>query len=197
MIQYPSIPGSKFAEPGREVYAFRKYDGSNLRFEYTKKKGWCKFGSRKRTFDHRDQQFGEVIDLFHDCYAEELTERIQPYIPSTRVVVFMEYLGDNSFAGSHFDEPKRLVLFDVHVKKKGLISPTEFMHNFSTLEFSQELIWKGVLTVDQIHEFQNTESLGEGVILKSDDGWYCKVKTNLYMKRLQDTFGIQWKNHWE
>ena len=45
MIQYSSIPHLKDAKIlNQKVYSFYKYDGSNLRFEWQPKKGFCKFG---------------------------------------------------------------------------------------------------------------------------------------------------------
>lgn len=39
MLQYPSILGVKKMPLGHKCYAFYKYDGSNLRFEWSPKKG--------------------------------------------------------------------------------------------------------------------------------------------------------------
>ena len=44
MKSYPSIP--KFSFGDIKLHTFDKLDGSNLRFEWTKKKGWYKFGTR-------------------------------------------------------------------------------------------------------------------------------------------------------
>ncbi len=40
MLAYPEIPGPAKAPLGRPCIAFAKYDGSNLRFEWTPKRGW-------------------------------------------------------------------------------------------------------------------------------------------------------------
>ena len=47
MEQYPHIEGSTKAPIGEPCIAFYKYDGSNLRFEWSPKKGWHKFGTEK------------------------------------------------------------------------------------------------------------------------------------------------------
>lgn len=59
MKQYPSINssnGQSFKEFVADV--FDKLDGSNLRFEWSKKQGWYKFGTRHRLFDNTDPVFG-------------------------------------------------------------------------------------------------------------------------------------------
>jgi hypothetical protein len=61
--EYPAIPqsiGTAFRELPN-AYVFDKVDGSNLRFEWSKKKGWHKFGTLSRLFDQSDWQFGRAI----------------------------------------------------------------------------------------------------------------------------------------
>lgn len=69
MKTYPSIPrstGQSFQE--YDAYVFDKLDGSNLRFEWSRKKGWVKYGTRRRLFDTTDPVFGEAITLFHEVW---------------------------------------------------------------------------------------------------------------------------------
>ena len=75
MKQYPEISGSNKAPIGAQCLAFVKYDGSNLRWEWSPKKGWYKFGTRTRLFDHTDEIFGEAIPLFQDTLGPEITSR--------------------------------------------------------------------------------------------------------------------------
>jgi hypothetical protein len=56
----PSIP-REFSE--FEAYVFDKLDGSNLRFEWKRKGGWYKYGTRHRLFDATDPGFGSAIEL--------------------------------------------------------------------------------------------------------------------------------------
>ena len=75
MKQYPSIMGSSKA-PQKPCIAFEKYDGSNMRFEWTRKCGWCKFGCRNRLIDENDLQFPDVKPLFLEKYASPIEERL-------------------------------------------------------------------------------------------------------------------------
>ena len=64
MKEYPSIPnsnGQSFENLG-SVHLFDKLDGSNLRMEGTKKRGWFKFGSRTQMIDETSEQFGAAIE---------------------------------------------------------------------------------------------------------------------------------------
>ena len=131
MKQYPHIPkstGQSFCE--FDAYVFDKLDGSNLRFEWSKKQGWHKFGTRHRLFDETDVDFGPAIPLFMNGLANEIekTCRDQGF---DRVVVFAEFWGDQSLGGYHDpDDPKRLSLFDVSVHKRGLLGPKDFVKLF-------------------------------------------------------------------
>ena len=71
MKAYPKIPGSKNC-PSDHCIAFEKYDGSNLRWEWSKKRGFYKFGTRRRLFDHTDTVFSEAIPIFMNKYSKDL-----------------------------------------------------------------------------------------------------------------------------
>ena len=49
MKEYPSIPYRIHGD--LDIIAFGKYDGSNIRAEWSQKKGFYKFGTRKRLLD--------------------------------------------------------------------------------------------------------------------------------------------------
>ena len=66
MNQYFHIPGYKDAPKGLPCIAFDKLDGQNVRFEWTKKRGWFKFGMRRRLFDESDVEFGRSILVFFE-----------------------------------------------------------------------------------------------------------------------------------
>lgn len=101
MKSYPSIlncTGSNFRE--FDSYMFDKIDGSNLRFEWARKTGWSKFGTRHRLFDETDKDFGAAIPLFLNSLSEPL-EKIIKDNRWEKVIVFCEFWGKNSFAGKH------------------------------------------------------------------------------------------------
>ena len=146
MKSYPNIPastGQSFTE--FRAHVFDKLDGSNLRFEWSKKQSWHKFGTRARLFDETDPDFGEAKSLFIEDYSP-IIDKIIEKNGWKHIVLFMEFLGKNSFAGVHNkSEKKRLVAFDASVDKKGLISPVEFIKNFSgeveTPKYLGEKMW--------------------------------------------------------
>lgn len=204
MKQYPSIPHITGFH-GRPCTAFYKYDGSNLRFEWNRKSGWCKQGTRTRLFDHTDEVFGEAVELFHKTYANDLEKvfTTDKAIRSSRAaMVFCEFFGPNSFSGQHKPEdPKELVLFDVNIHKRGFMSPVDFMDSFGHLKIA-ELVYKGPLTKE--FETQVREGiipgLNEGVVCKGGEGhdrWMCKIKTNAYREKLQAVYADGWKQYWE
>ena len=57
MFHYPSVLGSGGA-PQKHCVAFWKHDGSNMRFEWSPKRGWHKFGSRRQLLDESDEVLG-------------------------------------------------------------------------------------------------------------------------------------------
>ena len=62
--EYPSIINSSRA-PRKDMFAFEKLDGSNLRVKYTKKKGFIMFGTRTQALDPSHPHLGSGIELFH------------------------------------------------------------------------------------------------------------------------------------
>ena len=69
MKQYPHIVGPSKA-PREHCIAFYKYDGSNVRFEWSKKRGWYKFGTRTQLIDENVEIFGQAIPVFKNTLAE-------------------------------------------------------------------------------------------------------------------------------
>lgn len=204
MKQYPSIPHVTGFH-GRSCAAFYKYDGSNLRFEWSRKSGWYKQGTRTRLFDHTDEVFGSAVELFHETYASDLEKVFlsDKLIRSSKaVMVFCEFFGPSSFSGQHLEQdPKELVLFDVNIHKRGFMSPNDFMDTFGHLKIA-ELIYKGPLTKEFEQQVREgiIPGLNEGVVCKGGEGhdrWMCKIKTNAYREKLQTVYADGWKQFWE
>lgn len=203
MKSYPSIPYATPEDFGFECTAFYKYDGSNLRFEYSKKRGWWKFGTRNRLFDKTDPDFGSAIDLFLNNHAEGVEKVLKDnkeYKNSDAVIVFAEFFGAKSFSGQHVaDDPKELVIFDINIHKKGLVSPRDFVNNFGHLKIA-ETVYRGPLTQDFLDAIWRGEyPVVEGVIIKWGSGHKLsmrKMKTEAYKKRLIEFFGMEWERYW-
>lgn len=144
MKEYPSIPrsvGNAFRELP-DAYVFNKIDGSNLRFAWSRKRGWHKFGTRSRLFNQDDWQFGRAIPLFQETLGDPLAKifKAQRW---EQCIVFTEHWGPSSFAGNHHepgtnkpldpDDQMRVDLIDVAPHRQGLLGPAEFVRLFSHL----------------------------------------------------------------
>ena len=197
MTSYRQIEGiTKNRNIGKSCYSFYKYDGSNLRWEWNKKRGFYKYGSRKRLFDESDEQFGKALLLFKEKYEEPISRILVDKFKQDKVVIFTEYFGENSFAGSHEKtDEMELRLFDVHIIKKGLLSPKEFLKTFGDLDFSAELLYEGNFNKEYIQKIRESSDLNEGVVVKGGKGhslWLSKIKTLSYLEKLKksDSFDL-------
>lgn len=199
MKHYPKIEYYNKGLINSPVIAFDKLDGSNLRFEWSRKRGFYKYGTRKVMIDTKDEQFGKAIPLFLDKYAEDL-ERVftNRYRKVENFVVFAEYVGPNSFAGYHEpNDQMDIILFDVNQYKKGFISPYEFLDNFGHLDIPT-IVYEGKFTQELIDNVRkNTFNLKEGIIAKGEtetkkEGkiiWQAKVKTIEWLKKVKSKLG--------
>ena len=195
MKQYESIDYyTKYL--GSQIIAFDKLDGSNLRFEYSPKRGFYKFGTRKMMIDE-SSPFGIGVQLFKDKYEADLTKifKSKDYRDTQSFVCFAELIGTKSAFGQHdFDNDTfDIVLFDIDQQKKGLIPPKQFIKDFGHLHIPR-IIYEGNLNKQFVDEVkQNKFDLSEGVICKGqipnkkhNNLVYCKIKTNDWFSRLGD-----------
>jgi len=191
---YNSIPNLQFKDiEGKQVIVFDKLDGSNIRAEWSKKKGFYKFGSRKKLIDANDPQFGEAVGLISEmdkAFKEVFNER-----KIERAVCFFEFWGQNSAFGSHIDEEHWCTLIDVSVYRKGIIDPETFLEWFDREDIlTPKVLYKGL--IDQ--EFYDSvrdgtlEGVGpEGVVCKfgfeqSLGGpWMTKIKRQSWYDSLK------------
>jgi hypothetical protein len=195
MKQYDSIDyyGDHWGLP---IVAFDKLDGSNLRFEYSHKRGFYKFGTRKQMIDEKSD-FGFAINLFMEKYSKPLTEifKSKEYRNILSFVCYAELVGTKSAFGQHefsndiFD----VVLFDVDQYKKGIIPPKQFVKDFGHTGIPR-IIYEGNLNKEFVERVKANEfNLSEGVICKGitttkkgkPDLYYCKIKTNDWFERLR------------
>lgn len=208
MKEYPSISKVLNDYINQDCVAFRKYDGTNIRAEWAKKRGWYKFATRGYLFDKTDKNFGDAVGIFEKSH-EALEKTIKDNYPKAdSAIVFMEYLGPHSFAGLHDpgilhvdnNDPKELVLFDVNIHKRGFVSPLDFVSKFSHIR-SAEVVYQGRLTEDFIKDVREKKyPIDEGVVCKGGEGhkiWMCKIKSWDYLKRIQKFFGSSYGEHWE
>lgn len=200
MKLYPSIPrstGQNFRE--FTAYVFDKVDGSNLRVEWTRKRGWHKFGTRQRLFDETDEVFGEAIPLFRDILGVDI-ETVAKKERWEQITIFMEFCGEKSFAGQH--EPgdtKKLTLFDVNPYKKGILGPKQFVDLFGHLEFPKTPRFLGRMNwtrgfVDRVRQGQVDGITCEGVVGKAGEDHdliMAKAKTQVWIDKVLEKYGIE------
>lgn len=182
---------------GLPIIAFDKLDGSNLRFEYSQKRGFYKFGTRNMMIDENHEQFGFAINLFKEKYEEQITHvfKGKEYRNTLSFLCFAELIGTKSAFGQHefnndiFD----VVLFDVSAYKKGLVPPKQFVKDFGPLGIPR-VVYEGNLNKELVQRVKSNEfGLSEGVICKgvvqtkkgNDNIYYCKIKTDDWFSRLR------------
>lgn len=184
---------------GIPIVAFDKLDGTNIRIEYSQKRGFYKFGTRKTMFDVNSKPFGFVIALFRSRYEKILTEilKSEPYKKIESFVCYFELIGAHSAFGQHEYETDEfnLVLIDVDMYKKGMVPPEDFIRDFSSVGIPN-VVFRGQLTQSFVDSIENetTYLLNEGVVCKGfietrkgvRHPYYCKIKTKGWMQRLKN-----------
>ncbi len=129
---------------GSTAFAFVKYDGSNLRAEWSSKKGWHKFGTRTELLDPKHPIFGRAIEQWQDAVGPTIVRDLQGWNKKMlnnagSFTAFAEWFGHGSFAGSHDpNDTFYLKVFDVSIYKRGFLDPNDF--------------------VDVIHQSQNQDT---------------------------------------
>jgi hypothetical protein len=197
MEQYPEIPGSRKAPLGKPCIAFVKYDGSNLRWEWSPKRGWHKFGTRTELFSPNHPLWGQAIPLFEPI-ADDIARRVKEsdwrFRGIQRITAFTEFFGPSSFAGTHAEaEPKELRLFDVYLFKKGIMPPRWFADTFGDAPYAAQVVYQGNLSrefIDDVHG--GKYPVWEGVVAKGED-FMVKIKTEAYMRKLKEVYGLKWE----
>lgn len=200
MKSYDKIPYWNQGLFDQDCIAFDKLDGSNFRAEFSKNKGWYKFGTRNDMIDKSNDQFGKGIDIFLDKYGDNIPRIIEnKYKRLDNFVVFCEFFGPNSFAGWHDPNDKMdIVLFDVSLYKRGIIDPYEFIENFGSLDIP-DIIYDGKYTNEFIESIRNNNfNLDEGVVCKGliesknkkNILHMTKIKTNSWILKVKEKMGI-------
>ncbi len=164
---YPSIAYA--TDCHLPIFAFDKLDGSNIRAEWTSKKGWHKFGTRHRLVDETDPIFGRAPKLITDKYGETLAKALRD-AGYDRAMCFFEMWGPNSFAGMHkLDEELTVTLFDVAPFNQGILMPDRFLKLFGHLDHAQ-VLYTGPVTEAFIEQVRSGTLPGmtfEGVVCKA------------------------------
>ena len=193
MKSYPSIE-KRFAKK-ETYYIFDKLDGSNIRAEWSKKKGFYKFGTRKRLLEEKEEGLGEAVTLIKEFEKDFLDFAKKQKVD--RFVAFFEFFGENSFAGNHEKEDHKVVLIDLNIYKKGFLHPKDFINLFenSNIEIPK-LLYVGKPNQDFFESVWNGTLEGmtfEGVIGKRMIGKnshdYFKTKNKAWLDKLKERCG--------
>ncbi|HVI41288.1 MAG TPA: hypothetical protein VM577_11565 [Anaerovoracaceae bacterium] len=187
MKTYPSIP--KDISTDYNIYAFDKLDGSNIRAEWSKKRGFYKFGTKTQMLGEDHPVFGEAIPLIRSSYEKDLTDIFKEK-KYDNVVCFFELHGPNSFAGYHEKESHKVTLLDVSPLRKGIIGPTEFIDDYGHLDIPKVLYYgkANSFFVDQVRSGTLAGMTFEGVICKASTGKNTvmfKVKNKAWLDKLK------------
>jgi len=161
---YPTIRYFQQSDVGKHIVAFQKIDGSNIRAEWNRKRGFYKFGSRTRLISESDVPLGESIGLI-----KEQEKDINNILLSTKIdsaICFFEFHGEHSKFGQHHTEPHQCSFIDISFYKKGFLIPEQFVELFSK---TAPVLYQGPLTDDFVQSVKDgtLEGLGsEGVVCK-------------------------------
>ena len=167
---YPSIAYA--TDSHLPIVAFDKLDGSNIRAEWTSKKGWHKFGTRNRLVDATDPIFGQAPGLIQAKYGEPLAERLRN-AGFDKAMCFFELWGPSSFAGMHdLKEQLTVTLFDIAPFAQGILEPERFLKVCGDLDHAR-VLYEGVVTPEFI------ESVRAGTLPgMTFEGVVCKAKND-------------------
>jgi hypothetical protein len=192
MKSYPSISG-KYVN-GVVLTVFDKLDGSNIRAEWSKKRGFYKFGTRTRLVDETDIFFGKTPQLIQEKFGEDLA-KIYTDNKYDRAIAFFEFWGPESFAGSHADDLSNntVTLIDVCPYKKGILPPKPFIKLYGHLDIP-EILHVGHLDPEVVYAIKNGTLDGmtfEGVVCKypqakTGHSQMFKIKSNKWLDKLRE-----------
>lgn len=165
MKTYPSIDAT--IRDGK-YYVFDKLDGSNIRVEWSKKKKFYKFGTRRRLLDPNERPFGLAVPLIMEL--EKNVSDIAKKERIDRLTLFFEFHGPKSFAGyHHLDDDLRVDLIDVSLYRHGILEPKEYLKIFGDIPHA-ELLYYGNINEDLLNQIRDGSLPGmtfEGVVAKA------------------------------
>lgn len=199
---------------GQMVAGYNKLDGQNFCVSYRPKhKTWGPCGSRTRTVDENDEQFGTTVKWFNNSNYKPILENIvannrgkkQLFNGVEEITFFFEWYGENSFAGRHQEgDEMRLALTDVFMHKRGYIEPRYFDSLFRDKGIElPDLIYYGILNSDIINMIMENDwtqegcrfpNVKEGVVFKRTTTLpgqrrpSVKVKTKWWLNKLHSMY---------
>ena len=198
MKEYPTISGKR--QDNITVYCFPKYDGSNIRVEWTSKKGFRKFGSRTCLIDELSHDLGKLsIPLLRK--EEKSITQILKKTGVREATLFWEFFGsESSFAGNHnfaaTDHEVRLI--DISVFQRGFLNPVDFIKLFENYERVAPCIYHGKANEEFTRLVKTGKLEGqtfEGIVAKANrsqpnchEPVQFKIKSEAWIKQLHTRY---------
>lgn len=190
MKRYPKITEKVYFN--ENVYAFDKLDGNLIRAEWSRRKGFYKFGTSTKIIQADNLDLGLSVSLLLSKYGDSLSKIFQKD-GYERVVSFFEYGSPSSRFGILKDPPFYVTLLDVWVIGEGIIHPKVFLDKFGGLGIPK-LVYNGVCDQNFVELVKSSTIVGvthEGVVCK---GRYFspgrplifKIKTDKWLKDLRE-----------
>ena len=175
MKEYPTI--SDRVQSNLDITAFGKLDGSNIRAEWSQKKGFYKFGTRKRLLDESYTEgagLGNAITIFKKQWAKILPPIFMKQRWIGKEMRVLCYFESEVLSFIIMPSPKTLgamilTLIDVNIHKRGLLPPKEFIKIFGHLEIPK-ILYRGKANKTFIDSVRNSTLEGmpeEGVVCKA------------------------------
>lgn len=208
-LAYPKIPDTLHC-PLKQCIAFEKIDGTNIHFVWTPQNNFQSFGTRRDRYSYTDASLTEFHKYHYGLDGlDDAFQKIEPtlsdfltkqYGNAKEVIIFTEFYGINSFAGSHQTaDEKKLTLFDVQIDGV-MLPPDQFIELFEPFGIPK-VVFRGKFTGQLFVDVRNGKyPVGEGVVVKgivNNQMYMAKIKTNAYLKKLKETFKNNWQEYWE
>jgi len=203
MKSYPSIPKKNTSEASK-FWCFDKLDGSNIRVEWTKKKGFVKFGTRTRLLGS-DQGILYKAEGLAKKEEEKFAETFKS-MKVDKATIFFEFYGSNSFAGNHIESDEhKISLIDVDVASYGLLDPEFFVDIFGTNQAYDcaKLLYCGPIDALLIEQVKTGTLMGmtfEGIVAKASrakrfqEPIMLKIKNEAWIQKVKSSFD---ESQWE
>lgn len=199
--------------PLKQCVAFEKLDGTNIHWVWKPNMGWLDYGTRRdrfplnnsgvRQFEAAHPELAGIDQLWDQDPLNSLEFYLwnhPKYNTAQEVIVFTEYLGPNSFAGSHkLGDKMQLVIIDVMVDGK-FISPEQMLEDFKKWNLAK-VIYQGKFSGQLFIDVRKGKyDVKEGVVVKGvvgDQVYMAKIKTQAYLDKLKEIFKDDWKKYGE
>lgn len=173
------------------MYFFDKLDGKNIRIEWTKKKGYIKYGSRHQLCSKDDKVFGPAFKLFDDVLAGKIEDIIKWKKWEDPVTIFCEYWGKESLGGIDKEGDEMYIsLIDVNIHRRGFLHPKEFVALID--KFSGGEIANFIGRYKFTKEFQESVYRNEIPLISSEGAVGKQQERNLTIRTKIKT--DEWKN---